>query len=116
MGTSGSGIFDNDTSGDFLSDTCRHFHEVIRNDLDTLDTAYERTTPAAVSVLLGIAKHIPVMQYFIDPAEITAFRDRYLEWFDSHMHEAGATSAFLQEARGIVEQEFNALIALCSEK
>jgi hypothetical protein len=115
MGVDGSGIFDNDTAGDFLSATCRHLHEVIRNDLDTLHTSFERTTPAAVSVLLGIAKHIPLMQYFIEPEEITEFRDRYLQWFDANMHESEATPEFLQEERDIVEQEFNALIVICSK-
>lgn len=118
MGIDGAGIFDNDTCGDFLSATCRHFHDAIRNDLDTLEKSggFERTTPAAISILLGIATHIPLTRCFIEPGEITEFRDRYLQWFDADIHEAeGGEPDFLQQWRRSAEQEFNALIAICSE-
>ena len=61
MGTWGGGIFDNDTSCEFLGTTCAQLVGVIRSDLAESDNAnFERVTPAAVSILLAIVKHIPI--------------------------------------------------------
>jgi hypothetical protein len=117
MGVSGSGIFDNDTCGDFLGDICEQLLEAIRTDVESFENGYlERAAPAAISVLLGIAKHIPISRCFIDPPEITALRDQYLKWFDANMHESGGKADFLQQWRSGAEQEFNTLIAICSKK
>ena len=116
MGCDGPGIFDNDTCGDFLAEFCEQLLDVIRHDLSFERMSLERREPAAIAVLVGITKHIPISRCFIDSPEITEFRDRYLQWFDANMHESGGTPEFLQELRRIAEQEFNALIAICSKK
>ena len=117
MGVDGSGVFDNDSCADFLSEICQRLREAIQNDLSTLDNGFlERVSPAAISVLLAIAKHIPVSRCFTDNKEIVAYRDQYLRWFDANMPEFEAEENFLKEWRSVAEQEFNALIALCAQK
>jgi hypothetical protein len=113
MGVDGPGIFDNDGCGDFLGNICGQLLETIREDLKFENGYYERPTTAAVSVLVGILKHIDIARAFVDSPEITDFRDRYLQWFDANINVWGGEPEFMQEVRGIVVQEFNTLIALC---
>jgi len=113
MGVIGPEIFDSDECGDFLSEICKQLLETVRDDLKFENGYYERPTPGAISVLVGILKHIYIARAFVGSREITNFRDRYLRWYDVVKNEWGATPEFNQQARDIVEQEFNALIALC---
>ncbi len=117
MGAWGTGIFENDSALDFLGDIERSMIDRIRVDLDTLDNGYlDRVTPATISILLAMAHHIPPTRLHLDPAELKEFRQRYLQWFDANAHEYGGEDAVLNEMRAKAASEFDALIALCSER
>ncbi len=117
MGVWGPGVFDSDSALDFLGDLERSLIDRIREDLDRLDDGFlDPITPATISILHGIAKHIPSTRVHLDPDELDRFRHRYLQWFDANEHEFGGEDEFMKELRGKAAAEFDSLIALCSER
>lgn len=113
MGTWGTEVFENDTALDYLGDTVLRVIDDIRTDLATLDNGdLARVTPAAASVLVGIALHIPNARCCLTKQQMSAFRDTYLQWFDTNMHESGADADVLSAMRDSIEKVFIQLIEL----
>lgn len=107
MGTWGTEVFDNDTALDYLGNVVQRIIDDIREDLATLDNGdLARVTPAAASLLVGIALQLPDARFSLSKQLMNSFRSTYLQWFDANMHATGADAQVLCAYRDSVDRVF----------
>lgn len=117
MGTWGTGIYENDSTQDYIAGVINYLSDVVRNIVkwDTLlhpGMAQSEIMICHIDLLNAICSRGNLYIYLPDSVEIKKWQDKYMEIWEFCIDECNPTEEYKTERGRILKKSFNDLIAL----